>query len=150
MKLSHNIERFLKAMLDECNGTLEIQRNELANQFNCVPSQISYVISTRFTNECGYVVESKRGGGGYIKITRVEAEKENYFMHAINSIGDSISWQTTLAIVQNCVDYRVLSERESRIVLSVLNDNALGIVQQPERDKLRAKLLKGIFINLVE
>lgn len=150
MRLSHNIERFLKAMLDQENGTLEIQRNELASQFNCVPSQINYVISTRFTNECGYVVESRRGGGGYIKITRVDLKKDNYLMHAINSIGNTISWQTTLAIVQNCLDYQVISQREANIILTAINDNALGAISQPERDKVRAKILKGIFINLVE
>lgn len=150
MRLSRDIEIFLKAMLDQADGTLEIQRNELANQFNCVPSQINYVISTRFTNECGYMVESRRGGGGYIKIKRVVIDKENYFMHAINSIGDGISWQTTLAIVQNCIDYQVISKREARIILSALNDNVLGVISQPERDKVRAKILKGIFINLVE
>lgn len=149
MKISSDIERFLKAMLDQEHGSLEIQRNELANQFKCVPSQINYVIATRFTNECGYMVESRRGSGGYIKITRVEVDKANYFMHAINSIGSAISWQTTLAILENCVDYEVLSEREARIILSALNDNVLGIILQPDRDRVRAKILKGIFIHLV-
>ena len=132
MKLSHNIERFLKAMLDECNGTLKYSAMNLQiNSIVCL-RRLIMLYQRALQMSAVMCVESKRGGGGYIKITRVEAEK-NYFMHAINSIGDSISWQTTLAIVQNCVDYRVLSERESRIVLSVLNDNALGIVQQPEK-----------------
>lgn len=150
MRITKDIEEFIKEMLRAGDGSLEIKRNELASQFNCVPSQINYVISTRFTNECGYSVESRRGGGGYIKITRVNVSKSNYLMHTINSIGDMISWQTTLAIVRNCVDYEAITEREARIILAVLNDKALGMVERPQRDILRAKLLKNALINIVE
>ncbi len=150
MRITKDIEDFLKDMLRQCDGTLEIKRNELASRFNCVPSQINYVISTRFTNECGYTVESRRGGGGYIKITKVNVNKSNYLMHTINSIGDMISWQTTLAIVRNCVDYEAVAEREARIILAALNDKALGMVEKPQRDELRAKLLKNMLINIVK
>lgn len=150
MRITKDIEEFLKDMLRQCDGTLEIKRNELASRFNCVPSQINYVISTRFTNECGYTVESRRGGGGYIKITKVNVNKSNYLMHTINSIGDMISWQTTLAIVRNCVDYEAVAEREARIILAALNDKALGMVEKPQRDELRAKLLKNMLINIVK
>lgn len=150
MRITKDIEDFLKDMLRQCDGTLEIKRNELASRFNCVPSQINYVISTRFTNECGYTVESRRGGGGYIKITKVNVNKSNYLMHTINSIGDMISWQTTLAIVRNCVDYEAVAEREARIILAALNDKTLGMVEKPQRDELRAKLLKNMLINIVK
>jgi len=150
MRITKDIEEFIKEMLRAGGGSLEIKRNELASQFNCVPSQINYVIATRFTNECGYSVESRRGGGGYIKITRVNVSKSNYLMHTINSIGDMISWQTTLAIVRNCVDYEAITEREARIILAVLNDKSLGMVERPQRDILRAKLLKNMLINIVE
>ena len=148
MRITKDIEEFIKEMLRAGGGSLEIKRNELASQFNCVPSQINYVISTRFTNECGYSVESRRGGGGYIKITRVNVSKSNYLMHTINSIGDMISWQTTLAIVRNCVDYEAITEREARIILAVLNDKSLGMVERPQRDILRAKLLKNMLVNI--
>ncbi len=150
MRITRDIEEFIKAMLNESDGSLEIKRNELANQFNCVPSQINYVISTRFTNECGYTVESRRGGGGYIKITKVNVSKSNYLMHTINSIGNMISWQTTVAIVGNCVDYEAITPREGRLILAALNDKTIGMVQQPHRDILRAKLFKNMLVNVVE
>ncbi|MDD4688290.1 MAG: CtsR family transcriptional regulator [Eubacteriales bacterium] len=150
MRITKDIEEFIKNMLVQGDGELEIKRNELASQFNCVPSQINYVISTRFTNECGYLVESRRGGGGYIKITKVNVGKGNYLMHTINSIGDMISWQTTVAIVGNCVDYGAITHREAKIILAVLSDNSLGVIERPHRDILRAKLLKNMLVNSVD
>ena len=86
------IEDFIKELFEEENS-IEIQRNDLAEKFNCVPSQINYVISTRFKPAQGYYVESKRGGGGHITITKVNITKSNYFMHIISSVGNSITAQ---------------------------------------------------------
>ena len=86
MRMSDVIEEFIKDLLKDENEYIEIQRNELAEHFNCVPSQINYVIQTRFKPSQGYYVESKRGGGGHIKITKVNITKSNYLMHAISSI----------------------------------------------------------------
>ena len=99
MKISDTIERFIREMLGE-DESIELKRNELANHFNCVPSQINYVISTRFTTERGYSVESRRGGGGYIKITRVGRNSNNaIIMHILNSIGDSLDILTMEAML---------------------------------------------------
>ena len=87
-RLSDIIESFLKAMINDMDGYIEIQRNELANRFKCVPSQINYVISTRFTNEKGYYVESRRGGGGYITIRRLNTDSAGIISCIITSIGD--------------------------------------------------------------
>ena len=84
MKLSNIIEEFIKEMLEE-SREIELQRNELANRFNCVPSQITYVISTRFSPERGYSVESRRGGGGYIRISRVRSGPRELIMHTVNA-----------------------------------------------------------------
>ena len=90
MGMSDIIAGFIQETLSEMNGCAEIQRSELANRFKCVPSQINYVISTRFSPEHGYIVESRRGGGGFIRITRVNMDPERLIMHTINAIGDEI------------------------------------------------------------
>ena len=87
MRMSDIIEEFIKELFND-NEKIEIQRNELAEHFNCVPSQINYVISTRFKPSQGYYVESKRGGGGHITIKKLNSKKEDYIMHIINNIGN--------------------------------------------------------------
>ena len=87
MRMSDVIEEFIKEMFEDSENSIEIQRNELAEHFNCVPSQINYVISTRFKPSQGYYVESRRGGGGHITIKKVKNDKEDYIMHIINNIG---------------------------------------------------------------
>ena len=104
-RMSDIIEEFIKQLINETDGVIEIQRNELANYFKCVPSQINYVIDTRFTTERGYYVESRRGGGGYIKIKRVNVDRPgNYLMHIVSSMGDSISQQSAEVFINNFVD----------------------------------------------
>ncbi|GAE89484.1 transcriptional regulator CtsR [Acetivibrio straminisolvens JCM 21531] len=134
-KLSDLIEQFIKQLINDTDGTIEIQRNELANQFNCVPSQINYVIDTRFTTERGYYVESRRGGGGYIKIRRVSIghEGKNYLMHIINSMGDSISQQSAHVFINNFIDHNVISEREALMLKAATSDKALSAVPVESR-----------------
>ena len=93
MRMSDMIEEFIKELFSEEDSIVEIQRNDLAQQFNCVPSQINYVIQTRFKPSQGYYVESRRGGGGNIKIRKINITKSNYFMHIINSIEDRLTNQ---------------------------------------------------------
>lgn len=149
-RLSDIIETFIKQMIDDTNGAIEIQRNELANQFNCVPSQINYVIDTRFTSEKGYYVESRRGGGGHIRIKRANINcAGNYLMHIITSMGNSISQQSAEIFVNNFVDYDVITAREGYILKAAVSDKVLGIVPLPQRDMLRANILKNMLISLV-
>lgn len=131
MRLSDGIEKFLIDLVMEGDGEAEIQRNTLAGHFGCVPSQINYVIQTRFTAERGYVVESRRGGGGYIKITRKIIPSDNYKMHIVNSIGNSIDFETTKVFIGNMVDYDKITEREAQIMLAALSDNALSPYLSP-------------------
>ena len=91
MKMSDVIENFIRELFEN-ESSIELKRNELAGYFNCVPSQINYVISSRFTPEHGYIVESRRGGGGYIKITRVSFDKPSAIMHTVNHVGDDIDF----------------------------------------------------------
>ena len=149
MKLSNIIEDFIKEMLSEAGGgEVELKRNALADKFSCVPSQINYVISTRFSPERGYLVESRRGGGGYIKITRVTiSDKGTRLMHVINSIGGSISCANAEAIINNCFDYDLISEREAKIILGAVSDKALGL-KQPVLDAVRARILKNMLVSI--
>ena len=104
MGISDLIASFLQDSLDTAeNGVLEVQRSDLAQRFNCVPSQINYVMSTRFSPERGYIVESRRGGNGYIRITRVRVDRETLLMHVINSLGGSVDLSSARAILSNLV-----------------------------------------------
>ena len=147
-RISDIIENFLKNLIEETDGVVEIQRNELAMYFNCVPSQINYVIDTRFTVERGYIVESRRGTGGYIKIKRISINKSNYLMHIVNSIGESISQQSAEAFINNFYDNEIITSREAMIMKTSLSDKVIT-VPQPLRDKIRANILKNIMVNLV-
>ena len=147
MKLSNLIEQFIKEMMSEENGEIELKRNELASRFGCVPSQINYVISTRFSPERGYIVESRRGGGGYIKITRVMPKQGNRMMHVVNAIGDYLSFADTAAIVRNCYDYDLITENEAKLIIAALTEKSLPIAQ-PEQDWIRARILKNMLVTL--
>ena len=148
MKLSNLIEEFIKEMMEE-KGAIELQRNELALRFNCVPSQINYVISTRFSPERGYIVESRRGGGGYIKITRANiSTEESYIKKILSLIGDYISQTDANAIIQNLYELDIISQREGKIIIAALRDRAIAITP-PQRDFVRAKILKNILVNIL-
>jgi len=146
MGVSDIIAGFIDEMLGEMGGSAELQRAELANRFNCVPSQINYVISTRFSPEHGYIVESRRGGGGYIRITRVAMEPRMLGMHTVNAIGDSIDLGTAGALTANLVQGGVISSVEARLMMSAVGNNALRPAQPHERDFLRASILKQMLV----
>ena len=148
MRMSDVIEEFIKNLFQD-EDDIEIKRNELAEQFNCVPSQINYVISTRFGPEQGYYVESRRGGGGSIKIKKVNITKSNYLMHIITSIGDKISSNEVDIFISNFISYGIIDEKEARLLKVATSDNVL-VVPQPTRDTLRANIFKNMLLNLVE
>ena len=143
------IEDFIKEMFSEEEDFIEIQRNDLAQHFNCVPSQINYVISTRFNPSQGYYVESKRGGGGHIKIKKINITKSNYLMHAISSIGDKITSQEVDIFISNFLSENIISQTEAKLLKIATSDNVLTI-SQDYRDYLRANIFKNMLINLVE
>lgn len=149
MNISDLIENFICEKLDEAK-IVELKRNELASYLGCVPSQINYVISTRFTTERGYIVESRRGGGGYIKISKVEIPKTNFHMHIINSIGNSIDYPSVVAILANIAKDRIISTDIASVIASALSDKALSIVSGVSaKNALRANIFKNILINLM-
>ena len=148
MRMSDVIEDFIKQMFED-EDIIEIQRNDLAQHFNCVPSQINYVIATRFKPSQGYYVESKRGGGGSIKIKKVNITKSNYFMHIINSIGDSLTAQEVDIFISNFLSYNMVNTIEAKLLKVATSDNVLKI-EQPTRDELRARIFKNMLVNLIE
>ena len=149
MRISDVIEEFIKDLFTEESDYVEIQRNDLAQQFNCVPSQINYVIATRFKPSQGYYVESKRGGGGYISIKKINITKSNYLMHIITSIEDKISSQEVDIFISNFLSYDIINSEEAKLLKVATSDNVLTI-DQPLRDIVRAKIFKNMLLNLVE
>ena len=117
MGISDVIAGFIQEALDEANGVLELQRSDLAQRFGCVPSQINYVMSTRFSPEHGYIVESRRGGGGYIRITRVRMDRQELLMHIIGSIGDELDSHSARALLTNLVQSEALERTAAQTAL---------------------------------
>jgi transcriptional regulator CtsR len=149
-RLSDIIESFIKEMINDMDGSIEIQRNELANRFNCVPSQINYVISTRFSTDKGYYVESRRGGGGYISIKRLNPSSTGeYLMHIITSIGDKLSQHACEVFIQNFIDYDVVNEQEAGLMKAAISDKALVSVSPEIRDETRAAILKNMLMSSI-
>lgn len=147
MGISDLIASFLQEGLDEAeDGVLEVQRSDLAQRFNCVPSQINYVMSTRFSPERGYIVESRRGGNGYIRITRVRVDRQTLMMHVINALGDSVDLPSARAILTNLVTSGALEENLGRTILASVGDKALAAVPRQTRDQVRADILKQVLI----
>lgn len=149
MRMSDMIEEFIKDLFSEEDSIIEIQRNDLAQQFNCVPSQINYVIQTRFKPSQGYYVESKRGGGGNIKIRKINITKSNYFMHIINSIEEHLTNQEVNIFISNFLSYQMITETEAKLIKVATSDNVLKL-PQPTRDEIRAKIFKNMLVNLIE
>ena len=148
MRLSEVIEAYIKKMMDDNDDFFEFGRNELAEYFNCVPSQINYVISTRFNPEKGSYVESRKGGGGNIKIRRVDMTKNDYITHIINSIHGSLTQQEAGIIIKNMLDYNVINEDMAKLIKIATNDKVLGLPVE-YKDDVRTRILKNMLINLV-
>lgn len=148
--VSEIIEQYLKQILQHSpDGIIEIQRNELADQFNCVPSQINYVISTRFTLEKGYVVESKRGGGGYIRIQKIELNSHKAVLdHIFQTIGNNIDQNTSEGLIYSLKERGYLSAREAALMKAAVSRDVLKL-KLPLRDEVRAGLLMAMLVSLL-
>lgn len=147
--LADVIAQMIEDMLNEGNGTLELQRNEMANRIGCVPSQISYVISSRFTPERGYIIESRRGGGGCIRIVRKQLGKSEYLMHFFCAIGNEITESEANAYLCNLADTGLLSDQGFRIARASLSNAAFSSVHPTVRNTARADGLKQIILALM-
>jgi len=149
MGISDLIAEFIQESLQVADGVLELQRSDLAQRFNCVPSQINYVMSTRFSPEHGYIVESRRGGNGYIRISRIRMDRPALLMQVINSIGNELDLPSARAILSNLAESEALDPTLARSLLAALSDRALAAAPRMLRDQLRADIFKQVLIHLV-
>lgn len=149
-RLSDIIERFIKELMQNGDaGMLEIQRNELAEYFNCAPSHINYVLSTRFTIDKGYYIVSRRGGGGFIRIKKLDIDTGSYVGYLIfEHIKDSITQPEAMRILLNIEERGIISPRERAILEAAVNSKSLKVIS-PEKDVVRAKLLKAMLSVLI-
>lgn len=150
MRLSDIITNEIMRMLNESEiNTAEIQRNEFAALMGCAPSQINYVLSSRFTPEHGYIIESRRGGGGYIRIKRISLNHTSAIMHIINSIGDRIDALSTRIVIENCLETDLIEQKQAALMYAAVSNTALQAVPPVLRDSLRASLLKQMLLTLI-
>lgn len=149
MRISDAVAKYIYEMLETDNGTAEIKRNELAALLGCVPSQINYVITSRFSPEHGYIVESRRGGGGYIKITRVSSSKENELMRIIGSVKDSISYSACVLLLKSLIERNLITSYEGDLIHAAISDRSLATVSQGYRDFVRANTIKNMLIVIL-
>ena len=149
-RLSDIIEEFIKNMLQNNEEReLQIQRNELANYFSCAPSQINYVLTTRFTTDKGYFVESKRGGGGCIIIKHIEFDHNRGLANAINEkIGYNITFNIAVQIINSLLESDIITERESAIMKIAVNDRTLNCCVG-DKNKIRADILKNMILVIL-
>jgi len=149
MSISDIIEQYLKQILySNEKKMVEIKRSEIADQFQCVPSQINYVINTRFTVEKGYITESKRGGGGYIRIFRIEhQDKFELIDEIIKIINPKVSQQGAVDVLERLVEKKVITPREEKLIVSAIKRETLAVTL-PKRDQLRARILTSILTTL--
>ncbi|MCU5746704.1 CtsR family transcriptional regulator [Staphylococcus sp. SQ8-PEA] len=143
--MSDIIEAYIKRLFEDTDeDVVEIQRATIAQRFDCVPSQLNYVIKTRFTNEHGYEIESKRGGGGYIRITKVEhKDTTGYINHLLTLIGPSISQQQAYYIIDGLLEKGYITDRESKMIHTIVDRETLQM-DVMARDIVRANILKRL------
>lgn len=147
--LTDHIAKLIEQMLDKEGGSLELRRNEMANKIGCVPSQISYVITSRFTPERGYIIESRRGGGGCIKIVRKQMQKSEYLMHFFYAVGDDIGEKEAVAYLKNLLGNSIITEREYNIIKNALSDSALSALPNDKKEVARANIFRHIILALM-
>ncbi len=147
-KMSDLIEVFIKELLEDSVGDpVEIQRNELAGYFKCAPSQINYVLTTRFSMDKGYLIESQRGGGGSIKIIKIELSGEDFVTSVLKEIGDSITKLKADQITDLIEDKELITEREGKLIKAATADRAITGPVNIKND-IRAGILKSMILSV--
>ena len=146
-QLSDSIERFIKELMEE-DAQIELKRNELAQHFGCAPSQINYVLATRFSVDHGYLIESRRGGGGYVRIVRMHPREEGNLLGALlKRVGNSVDEDTANAIIQHLLDCELVTGNEAALMRAAIGKNALSLPVSA-KDVLRAAVFKNLLIQV--
>ena len=146
--LTDSIEQFIKSLLEDGQQQVDVQRNELAQYFRCAPSQITYVLSTRFTPDHGYVIESRRGGGGYIRIVRLQDTSANRLMYLIHSrIGNSVSRQDCDAMISQLLENGVITRNEAELMSAAVSQEAIQ-VPLALKDTIRAGIMRSMLVQI--
>ena len=150
MRLSDSIEQFIKELLNEESTEVELKRNELAEYFGCAPSQINYVLATRFSPDHGYLTESRRGGGGYIRIVRVVQAGSQRLMYLVNDrIGDSLGEEECLRMISQLKEQRIVTADEAALMASAVSTRALSVpVPDSLKNAMRAKMMKSMLMTI--
>ncbi|MBQ2952931.1 MAG: CtsR family transcriptional regulator [Clostridia bacterium] len=150
MKLSDSIENFIKTLLAEDSPEVELKRSELAEYFGCAPSQINYVLATRFSPDQGYITESRRGGGGYIRIVRVVQTGSQRLMYLINErIGESISEMESARLIQQLMEQQVVTVREAELMRAAISAQAMSVpVPDAIKNAFRARMMKTMLLTI--
>lgn len=147
--MTERIAAIIEKMLEENGGELELQRNKLAGAVGCVPSQINYVITSRFNSDRGYIVESRRGGGGFVRITKVSfGSADAMLMHTLAAVGNEIDVGSARAVLISLYDAGFISQNEMQLIYASLTDRALAAADSHMRDVLRADILKSVILTL--
>lgn len=149
MGISDQIAEFISNMLRDANGVAELSRSLLAEQFQCAPSQINYVLSTRFSPEHGFIIQSRRGGGGYIRVTRVRLERACLIMHAVNAVGGGIDARAASAFLENMLAGSAIDAGQALMIAAAISPGALSAVPPPYRDSVRAAVLKQCLLECI-
>ena len=150
MLISDYIAQMLEQMIAESDGQLDIRRNDMATRFGCAPSQINYVITSRFTPENGYVVESRRGGGGYIRIVRKQMHRDEYLMHFFHAVGASLTENEAKAMIRNLADVQAVDPTVAAVMFAAVSRQALAAVaDKDKRDAVRADVLRQMVLSLM-
>ncbi len=149
MRISDVIAAYIQERLNETNGTAELQRNLLAEELGCVPSQINYVLTSRFTPEQGYIVESRRGGGGYIRVSRVRySPASSPLIHLVEALDDTLEEGAAQRLISNLAARDVISAHDARLLLAATSNRAYRDVDPEQRDRLRAAMMKQLLTVL--
>ena len=150
MRLSDAIEQFIKDLLNEESSEVELKRNELAEYFGCAPSQINYVLATRFSPDHGYLTESRRGGGGYIRIVRIVQTGSQRLMYLVNDrIGESLGEDECLRLISQLKEQRIVTADEAALMAGAVSTRALSVpVPDALKAAMRAKMMKSMLMTI--
>ena len=152
MRLSDSIESFIKQMIGAAEDDgIELRRNELAEYFHCAPSQINYVLSTRFTPEHGYMIESRRGGGGCIRIIHVETSPADHLDYLIRErVGSSLTEPEARLLLRQLTVSNTISAGDASMIAAALSPQSMAVpIPEEMKAVLRAKIMRNMLLTVI-